>query len=256
MNDIKKQFYDYINTSLNDTLNTFKKDLIKNPKFKYAVSENDKIDFLKQQKEELIPLNINPYFVMGVNYSNGSYNLNETELKELLEVYQVNLNDTTKGLFNNANDETKPFAWRSHSIVFSTLNYCLQLQIINELINGLKTYNFKTPEGEFIFYKNEKENINSEAFFKYLVDNWLKDEPHIITALKHITYKLWYKNNYNEIPFKITSTLTDFANYWNDNYKHLIELNIDNPKLNEEDKTGGQYYDNKLKYYLAKFKGV
>ena len=130
-----------------------------------------------------------------------------------------------------------------------------ELQYLKEIITNSLRASENSSSGDLIFLNNDL--VNSEAFFKYLVNEWLINEDNNKTALKHITFKLWHRNtNQNkEVPYRITSTLTDFAVYWNsnDNMNKLFRLNTNNPKLNEPDKTKHQYYDNKFMHYLNEY---
>lgn len=255
MSNSKGLFLKFAEDSLQNVLSEFKTELIRSTGYKYAINNKDRIRYLKKIKNDYIPVNVNISMIKGVKYSEGKLGLIESEIDELIKYYGVNIEDIEYGLFNNPTDNSKPLGWRSSSMVICCLDYCLRLQIINEIISDLKQLNFKNPDGNLKFLITDQ--INSEVFFNYIVDNWLSDEPHKLTALKHITFKMLARNNFEDMPFKIICTLTDFAEHWNKNYSHILTLsNIKNPKLNECDTTRDNRYDNKLKTHLIKFTGV
>jgi hypothetical protein len=117
---------------------------------------------------------------------------------------------------------------------------------IEELKGGLKTdYN------SVIFDKKE-----SQEFFVYIVEKWLKNEVNKVTAIRFVFTEMWFKNANNSTPYKITATQPYFASeYWNLKYSNIYEFkNPKNPKLNKDSFT--EYYPNRFKKHLTEFQGV
>jgi hypothetical protein len=251
MNELTAQFYQLLTNCLNETNNTFITEITNRTEYKFAVSNSEKIEFIKTLKNDYLLDNINPYNdVMGVNYTNKTVVINKAEVTHLIKLYGVNLVNTNYGLFNNENDQTKSLAWRSHQIVICTIDYCLKLQIINSLIDSLHT----TEKGNIIFLNNH--NVNSEAFFKYLVNVWLLNEPHKPKALSCIVYNMLHRNTESETSYKIISSVTHFTEYWNETYSEITRLYFENPrnsKLNQFNDTKDNSYQNKFNSHLNKY---
>lgn len=69
----------------------------------------------------------------------------------------------------------------------------------------------------------------SKEFFEYLVNNWLRKEKKLKSALSYIYYRM---NQQNEVgKYKITSTQSEYVEYWNRNYGELFLFNEGNSKL-------------------------
>lgn len=96
----------------------------------------------------------------------------------------------------------------------------------------------------------------SEMFFTYLVENWLKEEVNNVTALQYIFTQMWYKNTESETSFKIKCTMPYFAReYWNGIYYDILKLHPKNPKLNNPNITN-EYYSKRFLKHLNEFTGV
>ena len=77
------------------------------------------------------------------------------------------------------------------------------------------------------------DNLESELFFKYIVDHWIRKGKYKKTTINYVFRKMWYKND-NKIDFNIISTSTNFALYWTETYSDIyIFPDYKNPKFKD-----------------------
>jgi hypothetical protein len=183
--------------------------------------------------------------------------LNFDEVKTLLNFVDNILIETTKEIQKELQKKTTSFSYRANRTYKYELNHwawtCLK-DILNERFKYLSDIELKGSSGidynSLFFDKKE-----SEEFFIYIVDNWLKEEVNKTTALRFVFTKMWYKNNDKETLYKIISTQPYFArDYWNLKYSNIYEFtNPKNPKLNKDNFT--EYYHKRFKKHLTEFQG-
>jgi len=126
------------------------------------------------------------------------------------------------------------------------------LEKLKDLIQN--RINFISEKQNNIFNDIVFKDVPSETFFNYMVENWLKEEPNKVTALRFVFSEMWYKTLEKETPYKIISSQPYFAReYWNKNYSNLLELHPKNPKLKKDNFT--DYYHNRFAYFLTEFQG-
>lgn len=183
--------------------------------------------------------------------------LNFDEIKILLNFVDNILIETTKEINKELQKKTTSFEYRANRTYKYELNHwawtCLK-DILNERFKYLSEIELKGSSGidynSLVFDKPE-----SEDFFIYLVDNWLKNEVHKTTALRFIFTEMWYNTTEKETPYKITSSQPYFAReYWNKNYSNLLKLHPKNPKLKNTD-ISNDYYCKRFKNLLTEFQG-
>ncbi|PKQ45914.1 hypothetical protein [Confluentibacter flavum] len=233
-------------------------------------SNQEYLDFYKRKKKKIIKKFGDKSFLLRIEFKN-EVEINKEDLEQLIvypkfkfdHIQQLKI---SKELFNDkeVNDYTEKSIIKEQKELqkffldrLNDLRNSIKLSYYNlrieTLFNNLDK-NEQTSQGDLVFLNNDK--IKSELFFNYLVDKWLRNnEPKVKTALKHITFKMYYKNSdeNKNTPFKIRSSLNDFAIYWNKNFNEICELNPKNPHLNIEDLTSSNYYSSKFDFYLHEF---
>jgi hypothetical protein len=198
-NSIEVLYFDYLKECLNDTLFDFKEYALSDSRYRYAVNNTEKIDFLQKCKHDYIIDNFNFLNVKGVKYLNGQYELIVDEVKELMLYYGVDLKNETGKLFESKNDLQKPYAYKSFVQVSFALSYCLKLQIINELIREFTEpqpkYNtgylhiFKLNGFELFQYLDEHFEIKSQTVKYTLIFHFIDDKKLIIgTREKYLEF--------------------------------------------------------------------
>jgi len=252
-NEIRNKFFDLLNNRINlKVAEDYKNSIVENALYKYAVDNNARINFLETLKEYDILPHWNPYTIKGVHFENGTCELIESEINELLNEYRVNLSNNDFGEFQNELDKEKPLGLKSYFRLIMAVNDCLEIQIINEMIRELRVNQtaLKTPEKNFnriVFETSE-----SECFFNFLISEWIVKEENKKTAISFIFREMWYKNTDSELKYKIVCTSTRFAEYWNKEYKEIFEkLDPKNPKFKND--FTNTYYRTSFNDYLKSF---
>lgn len=255
--EIRNKFFELLNNSINTQVaNTYKNDLRENSFYKYAINNNARIEFLKNQLNfEDLP-HWNPYTIKGVQYKNGVCEIIESEIQDLISEYRVNLSNYDYGEFENELDKERPYGLKSYRRLIMAVYDCLTRQIIKEMIDELQTSckPYKQDYNRLIF-----DTPNSENFFKHLVDEWIQIENNKKTALSFVFHRMWYKTDFrneNHKKYSIISTSTNFAEYWNENYSNILDLDIKNPKFKKD--ITKRYYYTSFNFHLDEFekKGV
>ncbi len=229
---IYQEFYNFAINSLNNDLLSIKEQIYKNSLFRYGNLE-DKINVIEELKQDT-GTHFNFLRVKGVEYKQGKFQIIETEFKELIDEYRVNLENYNFGLFGNENDNEKPLAYKSYHQVLAILEYCLKLQILNEAKQQLEKPQILTEKFKpnLTIFKNRE----SHLFFDFLFNDWLKD---IEACRPQLSYIVWAMTKEKEREtekeindYAITCpTLGEFANFWN-TYPHIFKLTYKKSKLN------------------------
>src|SRR5690554_1287910 len=125
-NEIRKKFFDLLNERINlKVAKDYKDSLIEHSQYKYALDNNARIEFLKNQNiGDHLPT-WNPFSVKGVIYKDGNCEIVESEIEELILEYGVNLANNDFGEFQNEMDQNKPFGLKSYIRLLLAVNDCM-----------------------------------------------------------------------------------------------------------------------------------
>lgn len=224
LNDNKKQLISYYENERQKILKKLKKD-------SWSFRVNFKNDDIKINKEDYEQLFI---------YTSWEYD-NLERIKGFKEY--------DKEYYLEQAASTKKDLFKFHKLRLKDIKNNIWLSFFNLNIKELKGSS-GIDYNSLVFDKPE-----SEDFFIYLVDNWLKNEVHKTTALRFIFTEMWYNTTEKETPYKITSSQPYFAReYWNKNYSNLLKLHPKNPKLKNTD-ISNDYYCKRFKNLLTEFQG-
>lgn len=191
-----------------------------------------------------------------------------TDIVRLKEL-EIAINDILLSIIRSANtvdlSGQKPNYWRTNIGKYS-LNYEQWEQMLNMIVERQTTLNLKVIN-EFIEERKKKQNakknnysslffdrLESEQFFEYMVENWIKKTDSKVVALRCVFRKMWYKNTEEQTSYKIICSQSTFVrDYWNKKYKNIKELNPKRPKLNEYFSNSlFEVFDYHLNIYLSK----
>jgi hypothetical protein len=183
--------------------------------------------------------------VYKIEFKDWSVNFDEQYDKFLEEVKEIYFSD------KESNFTIKKTLSQELTIYFKEVVNSIWIAFYNFKIKELKDFLFiETNTFNDLVFNNE----TSEAFFNYVVENWIKEEPKKVTALRFVFSEMWYKNLETETSYKITSTQPYFAReYWNKKYSNILKLHPKNPKLKEDSFI--DYYHKRFKNLLNEFKG-
>lgn len=208
-NEIRNKFFDLLNNRINSKVaKDYKNSIVENALYRYATDNKARINFLETFKEYDTLPHWNPYTIRGVHYENGSCELVESEINELVNEYQVNLSNYDFGEFQNEMDKDKPFALKSFRRLLMAVNDCLEIQIINEMIRELA---FSTSNEIF---KDEP----SKEFFEFLFHKFIKTDSTPKTAVQYVFRQFFDTGKSIDLigmDYKITGQMIDFAEYYN-----------------------------------------
>ena len=208
--EIYAAFLGLVTDCLDNTLDTFKIEVQEDSRFKYGLPEEKKEYLINLKNQEREPV-FNYYKVKGVKYSRGKYEILQNEFEDLVKEYDVNLFDNDNGLFLNEFDTEKPKTFRSYFQVILIMGYCLELQIINEMIEdlklNLKAFNVEVEYDETIF-----PNPCSFQFFNSVIQyaefefrrKWVSQLYRYLKVMNDGKHDIYLRGN--EI---------QFAEYWN-----------------------------------------
>jgi hypothetical protein len=200
----------------------------------------------KQRNKEI--KKINKYSdVLNVEINNYQIEIIEEDLNNLLHFIK------NEHFEDNENKELKEGNGKYLTQYFNAINISIWIAFYNSKIEELKGVSIVGNQintfNDLVF-----NNEISETFFNYIVENWLKEEPNKVTALRFVFSEMWYKTLEKETPYKIISSQPYFAReYWNKNYLNLLELHPKNPKLKKDNFT--DYYHKRFAYFLTEFQG-
>jgi hypothetical protein len=210
----------------------------------------DKINYCKSRIDKLLKKNKREVYNLTIKGFNIFYNANDfVFLFTMLEGYfRANFkNDSYNKLTKDNLKGHRGFLFVSLKDVERSIWIAFYNAKIEELKGGLKT-----DFNNLFFDKKE-----SEKFFVYVVEKWLKEEINKTTALRYLFTRMYYKNTEEKTPYKIICTQTYFAReYWNKNFNKVLEkpLNPKNPKLNDLNNSIA-YYDKRFQNLLTEFQG-
>lgn len=210
-------------------------------------SSESLLKYLIKERSKLIKKIKIQNFVLGVEVDDYNIQFNEDEYNNLLYFIKIELfedDELQKLKKENVKYLTK---------YFNDLDKSIWIAFYNNKIEELKEFsivgNQNNTFNDLVF-----KDVPSETFFNYMVENWLKEEPNKVTALRFVFSEMWYKTLEKETPYKIISSQPYFAReYWNKNYSNLLELHPKNPKLKKDNFT--DYYHNRFAYFLTEFQG-
>ena len=170
-------------------------------------------------------------------------------LKELL----IFIRELNSKIFSIAYEKRKLSGFTSQ-YSFDNINYCGfkydYLDQLGKLIKSRVSHLSEKQNDTIVFKPGD-----SESFFNYLVDKWLKEETYKVSALRQVFSEMSHKNSDKETPYKITCGQTYFAReYWNKNFEHIFKIkNPKNPKLN--DAPTSKHYYKRFKKHLDDYQG-
>jgi hypothetical protein len=98
-------------------------------------------------------------------------------------------------------------------------------------------------------------NLKAEQFFKKLVDEWLSKEKNTKTAISYVFFMMWNKTDQldklDKLTYEIVGTQTEFAEFWNFNYKNIYEFKSPKqPKLKTLSEIISKKYERNLTSFL------
>lgn len=210
-------------------------------------SSESLLKYLIKERSKLIKKIKIQNFVLGVEVDDYNIQFNEDEYNNLLYFIKIELfedDELQKLKKENVKYLTK---------YFNDLDKSIWIAFYNNKIEELKEFsivgNQNNTFNDLVF-----KDVPSETFFNYMVENWLKEEPNKVTALRFVFSEMWYKTLEKETPYKIISSQPYFAReYWNKNYSNLLELHPKNPKLKKDNFR--DYYHNRFANFLTEFQG-
>lgn len=229
---------------------------------------NDYVEYYKIKRKNVITNLKDNFTFFRVDFKK-EIEINRDDINVILEFteeYYLKLIKVTSAYHNSLKKENKISEIELDDIKKSIETYKIELdEYLREMLQDIETsikleyYNnriefFKVKDfNQLIFDKWE-----SEQFFKYLVDVWLKKEKNTKTAINYVFKRMQQKDEQSQ--FIIRATSTKFALYWNENYGEILNLDTKNPKFKnidpyskENDVITTDYYSNKFNRYLFDF---
>ncbi len=235
---IYEEYRKLVITSLQDFLQATKEAITTNSLYKFGDLQ-DKLNVIEDLKHDH-GTHFNFLKVKGVHYSKGEFSLIENEFLELIEENRLNLETLDFGIFQNENDEGKPFAYKSYIQVLSILTHCLELQIYREVKQQLEK---PQPFAEnFTPNLTVFKNLESHKFFDFLYNDWLKKIENCRPQLSYIVSAMRKEERSKTVNnLRIICPLKDFAEFWNTSYSHTFKLTFEKSKLNLQDEPSNKH---------------
>lgn len=208
-------------------------------------NNNQLLNYYIREKNKIIDKIHNYSKVYKIEFKDWGVNFDEQYDKLLEEVKEIYFSD------KESNFTIKKTLSQELTIYFKEVVNSIWIAFYNAKIKELKEVFFIETN---TFNDRVFNNETSEAFFNYVVENWIKEEPNKVTALRFVFSEMWYKTLDKETPYKIMSTQPYFAReYWNKKHSNLLNLHPKNPKLKKGNFT--EYYHKRFKNLLNEFKG-
>lgn len=211
----------------------------------FIINSNNEqlLKYFKKERKRLIK-KISLYnFVLKVDIKGFEIQIDKEDYNNLLDYIKIELFE------NKEPHELKKENAKYLTQYFNVIDKSIWIAFYNSKIEELKG-GLKSDYNSLIFDKKE-----SEEFFIFMVEKWLKEEANPFTALQYVFTEMWCNNTDKNTPYKIISTGAYFAReYWSLKYSNIHKIaNVKNPKLNKDSFT--EYYHKRFKNLLTEFKG-